>query len=73
MAAAEMLAPFRDGRATEARAQILENASDWAGAEQAWSDCVALTLPESGMLDDSQMRVMLRLATATAGHSTTPG
>jgi tetratricopeptide (TPR) repeat protein len=65
-AAAAMLAPLRTGRATEARAQILENASDWAGAEQAWSDCVALTLPESGMLDEGQTRTVLRLATATA-------
>jgi tetratricopeptide (TPR) repeat protein len=65
-AAAAMLAPLRTGRATEARAQILENASDWAGAEQAWSDCVALTFPESGMLDEGQTRTVLRLATATA-------
>jgi tetratricopeptide (TPR) repeat protein len=65
-AGAAMLAPLRTGRATEARAQILENASDWAGAEKTWSDCVALTLPESGMLDDAQTRTMLRLATATA-------
>ena len=50
----------------EARAQILETASDWAGAEQAWSDCVAMTLPDTGMLDEPQTRTMLRLATATA-------
>ena len=50
----------------EARAQILENASDWAGAAQAWADCAALTLPASGMLDETQARTMLRLATATA-------
>ena len=36
-----MLASTRTARATEARAQILEQASDWAGAEQAWSDCAA--------------------------------
>jgi tetratricopeptide (TPR) repeat protein len=65
-AAAAMLAPVRTGRATEARAQILEKASDWAGAEQAWLDCVALTLPDSGLLDEGQMRTILRLATATA-------
>jgi hypothetical protein len=68
--AAAMLASTRTARATEARAQILETASDWAGAEQAWSDCVAMTLPDSGMLDEPQTRTMLRLATAAAraGH-----
>ncbi len=65
-AAAAMLAATRTARATEARAQILETASDWAGAEQAWSDCAALTLPDSGMLDEAQTRTVLRLATATA-------
>lgn len=65
-AAAALLVPFRSGPATEARAQILENASDWAAAAQAWSDCVALTLPENGALDDAQIRTVLRLATATA-------
>ncbi len=73
VAAATMLLPFHTGRATEARAQILENASDWAGAERAWSDCVALTLPESGMLDENQTRTMLRLATATARASDDAG
>lgn len=68
--AARMLAPTRTARATEARAQILETASDWAGAEQAWSDCVEITLPDTGMLDEPQTRTMLRLATAAAraGH-----
>ncbi len=65
-AATAMLAPLHTARATEARAQILENASDWAGAEQAWSDCVALTLPDTGMLDEPQTRTLLRLATAAA-------
>ena len=65
-AAVAMLAPLRTGRATEARAEILENARDWAGAEQAWSDNLGLTLPESGMLDTPQTRALLRLATATA-------
>lgn len=65
-AATAMLAPLQTARATEARAQILENAADWTNAEQAWSDCVALTVPESGTLDDGQTRTLLRLATATA-------
>jgi hypothetical protein len=61
-----MLAPLHTSRATEARAQILEDASDWTAAQQAWSDCAALALPESGTLDDAQTRIVLRLATATA-------
>jgi hypothetical protein len=64
--AAAMLAPTRTVRATETRAQILETASDWAGAEQALLDCAALTLPDSGTLDEAQTRTVLRLATATA-------
>jgi tetratricopeptide (TPR) repeat protein len=65
-AAVAMLTPIHTSHATEARAQILENASDWTGAEQAWADSVALTLPESGPLDEAQARTVLRLATATA-------
>jgi hypothetical protein len=65
-AAGALLAPLHTGSAAEARAQILENASDWAGAERAWADCAALTLPESGMLDETQTRTVLRLTTATA-------
>ena len=72
-AAAAMLAPLRTSRATETRAQILESALDWAGAEQAWSDCVALTLPDSGTLDEAQTRTVLRLATATARAGDDPG
>ncbi|MDR3533182.1 MAG: hypothetical protein P4L90_21815 [Rhodopila sp.] len=64
--AAAMLVPLHTGHAAEVRAQILENAADWAGAAQAWSECAALQLPESGALDDAQTRTMLRLATATA-------
>jgi hypothetical protein len=73
VAAAALLMPLRTGRAIEARAQILELASDWAGAEQAWSDCVALTQPESGVLDETQTRTLLRLATATARASDDAG
>jgi hypothetical protein len=57
----------------EARAQILENAADWAGAEQVWSDRVALALPESGVLDEAQTRTVLRFATATARAGDNPG
>jgi hypothetical protein len=65
-AAVALLVPLHTARATEARAQIEENAANWAGAERAWSDRVGLTLPESGMLDEDLTRTMLRLATATA-------
>jgi hypothetical protein len=68
-AAAALLTPLRTAGAIESRAQILEDASDWAGAEHAWSDSVALTLPESGTLDEAQTRKILRLATATARAS----
>jgi hypothetical protein len=71
--AATMLAPFATARAAETRAQILENASDWPGAERAWADCVTLTVPASGTLDDSQTRTVLRLATATARASDDAG
>jgi tetratricopeptide (TPR) repeat protein len=65
-AGAALLAPLRTGRAAEARAQIMENASDWPGAVRAWADCAELTLPGGGMLDEAQTRIVLRLATATA-------
>jgi hypothetical protein len=65
-AGATMLAAFRTAKAIEARAQILENASDWNGAKQAWSDELGLSLAETGPLDEAQTRTLLRLATATA-------
>jgi hypothetical protein len=64
--AAAMLAPIRTASAMETRAQILETAADWPGAQQAWSDYAAAILPDSGMLDENQIRTLLRLATATA-------
>jgi hypothetical protein len=61
-----MLAPVHTLRAIEARAQIQEGASDWAGAAQAWAESAAMTLPETGMLQEAEIRTVLRLATATA-------
>jgi hypothetical protein len=52
--------------AVEARASILEQAKDWAGADQALASYVAKTVPESGDLDDAARRLLLRLATAAA-------
>jgi hypothetical protein len=65
-AGAALLAAAGSAEAIQARAQILETAGNWAAAEQAWSDCVALTLPESGTLDEGQAKMVLRLTTATA-------
>ena len=64
-AAAAMLAPSRAIRAMEARAQILETASDWPAAEKAWSDYATQLIPDQGKLDDGQIQIVLRLATAT--------
>jgi hypothetical protein len=64
--AAAMLASTRTIQATQTRAQILENASDWTAAEQAWSDCAALTVSGTGTLDEAQTRTILHLATVTA-------
>jgi hypothetical protein len=72
-AAAATLVRFQTAPATEARAQILENASDWAGAAQAWADYAALTLPASGVLDENQSKTALRLTTATARANDDPG
>ena len=52
--------------ADEERARILEQAKDWPGADRALADYVAKTLPETGDLDDTQRRTLLRLATAAA-------
>ncbi|HYZ24694.1 MAG TPA: tetratricopeptide repeat protein [Rhodopila sp.] len=65
-AAIELLATLHTRRAVEERAHVLENAQDWAGAEQAWADCVALTVPATGTLDEAQTQTVLRLASATA-------
>jgi hypothetical protein len=74
IAAAEtMLSPLHTAPAAQARAQLLENASDWAGAAKAWADATSLTLPKSGALDETQTKAVLRLATATARAGDTVG
>jgi hypothetical protein len=65
-AAVELLTTLHTPRAVEERARVLENAQDWAGAEQAWADCVALTVPATGTLDEAQAQTVLRLASAAA-------
>lgn len=72
-AAAALLAPLRTAAAIEARAQILETASDWAEAATALSDVVTLTVAETGMLDEAATRMVLRLATDTARASDEAG
>jgi hypothetical protein len=64
--AAAILDRVHTTRTAESRAQILEAAEDWAGAEKAWADCAGLSVPASGTLDEGQARIVLRLATATA-------
>ena len=61
-----VLAAVKTGPAAAARAQILENAGDWPGAAQAWTDCAGLTVPDSGPFDEAATRTILRLAIATA-------
>jgi hypothetical protein len=65
-AGAAILVDLKTPKATAARAQILENAKDWTGAEQAWLECASRTVPASGALDEPAIRTLLRLATATA-------
>ncbi len=60
------LASLDSVAAVAARAAILEDAKDWAGADRALGDYVAKTVPEAGDLDDGARRSLLRLATAAA-------
>jgi hypothetical protein len=65
-AADTMLAALGTPAASQARASILEQAQDWAGAERAWTDYAAKSVPDSGTLDDDRARTLVRLATVTA-------
>ncbi|PPQ26801.1 hypothetical protein CCS01_29145 [Rhodopila globiformis] len=71
--AAAILADMKTPKATAARAQILENAKDWADAEQAWLAYAALAVPPEGALDEAATRTLLRLATATERGGDEPG
>jgi hypothetical protein len=62
--AIEALANSQTPEAEEARAAILEQAQDWPAARDALAVLVAHELPASGMLDEVQLQVVLRLATA---------
>jgi hypothetical protein len=52
--------------AEEARAAILEHAQDWAAARDALAQLAAHVVPDTGTLNDAQLQVVLRLATAAA-------
>lgn len=52
--------------ADEARAAILEQAQQWPAARDALVRLAARVIPDSGLLNDAQLRVVLRLATAAA-------
>jgi hypothetical protein len=58
--------------ADEARATILEQARDWAGATNALAEYVRKTTPTDGALDEVQRRRLVRLASAAtqAGDET---
>ena len=71
-AAIAALAPLNSAAADEARAAVWEQANDWPAAEQALSAYVARTVPETGDLDDTQRRSLLRLATAAARADDAP-
>jgi hypothetical protein len=64
--AVEALADSDTPDADEERAAILEQANDWPAARDALTTLAARVVPDSGTLDDKQLRIMLRLATAAA-------
>jgi len=65
-AAISLLAGLDSDAAAAERADILEHAQDWPGAEQALAALVTRAVPVSGNLTDSARRLVLRLATAAA-------
>ncbi len=60
------LAGVQTLEADEVRAAILEHAQDWPAARDALAQLAAHVVPDSGMLNDAQLQVVLRLATAAA-------
>ena len=64
--AVALLEPIKSAATDEARASILEQANDWAGATRALSDLVEHIVPETGALAEQHKRALLRLATAAA-------
>jgi hypothetical protein len=64
--AVDVLAGTKTQPADEARAAILENAKEWPAARDALATLVARQVPAAGMLDEPQLRLVLRLVTAAA-------
>ena len=60
------LAPLAGTEAAAARADLLEAARDWPGAEAALADYAQRTLPATGPLDAAGGQTLLRLAAAAA-------
>jgi hypothetical protein len=64
--AMEALAGTKTQPADEARAAIFENAKDWPAARDALTILAARSIPATGMLNETQLQLVLRLATAAA-------
>ena len=64
--AINLLAGLDSAAAAAERADILEQAKDWPGADRALAAYAARTVPESGNLTDEARHLLLRLATAAA-------
>lgn len=60
------LAPLTGAAASELRVTILEQAGDWPAAAQALADQAARLVPAEGLLNDSQRRLLVRLASAAS-------
>ena len=60
------LAPLTGTAASELRVTILEQAGDWPAAAQALADQAARLVPAEGLLNDSQRRLLVRLASAAS-------
>ena len=73
--AVEALANIDSPAANETRAAILEQARDWPAAVKALTALAAGSVPASGPVNDDQVRILVRLATAAthAADETTLG
>ena len=60
------LAMIRTAAAGELRSTILEQAGDWPAATEALADQAESLLPADGSLNDSQRRLLIRLASAAS-------
>jgi hypothetical protein len=70
--AAAALAADQSPEARETRAAILEHAQDWPAARDALALLAARVVPETGILNDTQLAVVLRLATAATHADDNP-